>query len=162
MPSVRDGAGASVPTFPRSVLIGAGLLILASLALAAIGRMRHATEIPAHETALVVRELRFSDMPNGDVRVTDATTGAVVKIITGQAGFLRGTMRGLAQAREHDNAGPTTPFRLTRWADGRLTLDDPVTHRHIELEAFGQTNEAAFAVLLPQVMDTGENHEPTP
>lgn len=150
-----------VPTFPKSVLVGAGLLMLASIALAVLGRLRHATDVPSG-TPVVVRQLRFADMANGDVRVTDAQTGAVVKIIVGQAGFLRGTMRGLAQAREHDGSGPAIPFRLTLWRDGRLTLDDPVTHRHIELEAFGHTNEAAFAALLPRAMETGEHHEQTP
>ncbi len=155
-------ANTPAPTFPRSVLIGAGLLMLASIALAVLGRIRHATDIPA-STPVVVRQLLFADMPNGDVRITDAQTGKVVKIIVGQAGFLRGTMRGLAQAREHDGAGPATPFRLTLWQDHRLTLDDPVTRRHIELEAFGPTNEAAFAALLPpQAMAHGENHEQTP
>ena len=36
-------------------------------------------------------------------------------------------------------------------ADGRLTLEDPTTHRTVELEAFGQTNEEVFAGLLPGV-----------
>ncbi len=29
------------------------------------------------------------------------------------------------------------PFHLSAWRDGRLTLDDPATGRHVELEAFG-------------------------
>ncbi len=36
--------------------------------------------------------------------------------------------------------GAETPFRLTRWSDGRLSLDDPATDRHVDLEAFGPTN----------------------
>ena len=41
-----------------------------------------------------------------------------------------------------------TPFRLSAWSDGRLTLDDPATARHIELQAFGSTNTEVFAQLL--------------
>ena len=76
----------------------------------------------------------------------------VVRVLTGEAGFLRATLRGLAQQRLREDMGSAQPFRLTRWADGRLTLDDPATQRHIELEAFGVSNEAVFADLL----DAGE------
>jgi putative photosynthetic complex assembly protein len=41
-----------------------------------------------------------------------------------------------------------TPFRLTDWTDGRLTLEDRSTGRSVELRAFGATNAAAFARLL--------------
>jgi putative photosynthetic complex assembly protein len=37
---------------------------------------------------------------------------------------------------------------LTRWADGRISLEDPETGRVIELDAFGPTNGEAFAQLL--------------
>ncbi len=43
---------------------------------------------------------------------------------------------------------PAIPFHLTRWSDGRLTIDDTATGQLIELEAFGHTNEDAFARLL--------------
>ena len=60
-------------------------------------------------------------------------------------GFLRGTMRGLARQRVRQDADRDIPFRLTEWADGRLTLEDPTTGRMVEMEAFGSTNEDAFA-----------------
>ena len=43
-----------------------------------------------------------------------------------------------------------TSFRLTRWADGRLSIEDPTTRESYELEAFGSTNEAVFARFLPE------------
>jgi putative photosynthetic complex assembly protein len=69
-------------------------------------------------------------------------------IAPGTNGFLRATMRGLARQRLREDEGADTPFRLTEWADGRLTLEDPATGRRIEMEAFGETNEAVFARLL--------------
>jgi hypothetical protein len=33
-------------------------------------------------------------------------------------------------------------------ADGRITLDDPVTGRSIDLESFGPTNAAVFAKIM--------------
>ena len=59
------------------------------------------------------------------------------------AGVPAGAGDGGASAAGH------APFRLTRYADGRLALDDPSTGAHVELRAFGPTNEAAFARLLP-------------
>ena len=63
-------------------------------------------------------------------------------------GFLRATMRGLARQRIRQDADKEVPFRLTEWADGRLTLEDPTTGRRVEMEAFGITNEQVFANLL--------------
>ena len=57
-------------------------------------------------------------------------------------------MRGLARQRLRQDADRDVPFRLTGWADGRLTLEDPTTGRRIEMEAFGITNEEVFAHLL--------------
>ena len=45
-------------------------------------------------------------------------------------------------------SGAEVPFTLTRWADGRLSLDDPTTTRHIDLEVFGPTNTAVFSNLM--------------
>lgn len=128
----------------RLPLIGVGLLLGGLVAGAGLA---HRTEVPV-STPLVVRQLAFHDRPDGSVAVQDADTGAMLEIVTGQAGFLRATVRGLAQQRRREAMGSAEPFRLTAWADGRLTLDDPDTRRHIELEAFGSINEAAFAQLL--------------
>jgi putative photosynthetic complex assembly protein len=144
----------AAPTFPRPVLFGAGALMLLTIGLAAWGRLAHSSDIPVSRPVLV-RDLRFADLPDGDVRVTDADSGAVVRVIHGQAGFLRGTMRGLATARREAGQGPAQPFVLTLWQDGRLTLDDPVTRRHVELEAFGETNAGSFAALLPPTKEAG-------
>ena len=138
----------SAPSFPRPVLYGAAALVAVSIGLATLGRLRGVTEVPVAGTVVATRLLTFTDLPGGAVRVGDATTGQVVRIVTGQAGFLRGTMRGLASFRKFSGYGQTVPFRLTHWKDGRLTLDDLATRRHIELEAFGPDNEAAFAALL--------------
>jgi putative photosynthetic complex assembly protein len=61
---------------------------------------------------------------------------------------MRASVRGLAQERKRLGIGDAAPFVLTRWSDGRLSLADKAIKRRIELEAFGATNEAAFAALL--------------
>ena len=95
------------------------------------------------------RLLRFADRDDGAVVATGASDGAVVAVITGQNGFLRGTLSGLARIRRLEGIGAEPPFRLTLYVNHRLVLDDPATAKTIELEAFGPTNEAVFAELLP-------------
>jgi putative photosynthetic complex assembly protein len=62
-----------------------------------------------------------------------------------EGNFVRGTMRGLARERKRSGIGATPPFILSSRADGRLTLEDPQTGRHVDLEAFGQANAGVFA-----------------
>lgn len=107
---------------------------------------------PAGSYAATVesRELRFADQDNGGILVTDATTGQTVALVPpGGDGFLRATMRGLANARKFRGLGDEVPFRLAVHADGQLTLEDPVIGRTLDLGAFGPTNTAAFARFLP-------------
>ena len=56
----------------------------------------------------------------------------------------------LAQARLREGLSRNPPFRLTRWDNGTLTLDDVASGRRINLEAFGRDNAVAFARLLEQ------------
>jgi putative photosynthetic complex assembly protein len=135
--------------FPRGALIGAaGLIAITMVAAGATRIVGTPTMVPA-SSALVTRDLRFEDTPDGAVNVYDGSGVRPVNIVSpGSDAFLRATMRGLAQQRKREAIGATIPFRLTLWADGRLTLDDTATRRHIELEAFGHTNAATFARLL--------------
>ena len=133
----------------RLPLTAVGLLLAGLVGVAGFARQDTSrTEVPTSRPVLV-RDLTFRDRADGGVDVLDAANGRLLETVEGQAGFLRATVRGLAQQRRREDIGSKDPFRLTAWADGRLTLDDPDTRRHIELEAFGGTNEAVFAELLP-------------
>ena len=98
----------------------------------------------------VARTLSFDDAADGAVIVTDVTTHAqVARLAPGSDNFIRGTLRGLAHGGSHERSPLANhPFVLTAWSDGRLTLDDPVLHRRLDLEAFGSLNSGAFAKLL--------------
>lgn len=136
-------------SLPRGALLGAAALIGLSVIGATISRLYGLSATPPPPAAAIeARDLRFADRADGAVVVTDARSGEVQVIAPGTNGFLRGVVRGLAQERMRQNQDGTVPFTLTRWSDGRLSLNDPVTHRQIYLEAFGPTNAAAFAVLL--------------
>jgi putative photosynthetic complex assembly protein len=139
---------ASQASFPRLPLIGAATLIALTVLAAAAGRLTGAATPMVNGTPVAERVFRFEDRADGAVTVYDVAASRLVAVETGQNGFLRGTLRSMARAREMRGIGDAAPFHLTAWSDGRLTLDDPSTGRHVELEAFGPTNEAVFARLL--------------
>ena len=105
---------------------------------------------PLSASVVCTADLIMQDHPDGSITVTQADTGFLVDTLApGTNGFLRALLQGLVRERRREDLGsPATPFRLTRWSDGRLTIDDIATGRLIELEAFGTVNEAAFVRLL--------------
>ncbi len=138
-----------VGSFPRFPLTAGAALIGFVLLAAIVGRLGGGGVEPPTAKATAERNLRFSDRDDGAVIVTLADdNGRVLDVMTGQNGFLRGTLRGFARTRRADHIGSTAPFRLTGYADGRLVLLDPSTGRDVELEAFGSANEAVFVRLL--------------
>ena len=136
--------------FPRGALVGVGLLLAGTVALAGITHAtdaQHITMPPTHAVAAI--DLAFKDLPNGGVAVTEAGSGRDVATVPPQTGgFLRGIMRALVLGHRRAGEPAGTAFRLTRWADGRLTIADPATQESFELEAFGPTNEQVFARFL--------------
>lgn len=138
----------SPPLFARAPLVGLFAVVGLSLVLAATGRMTNIGATPVAGTVVAARDLHFTDGADGSVVVTDARDGSPVQVLTGENGFIRGTLRGMARTRRSEGIGPEGAFHLAAWDDGRLTLDDPATGRHIELEAFGSTNTAVFGRLL--------------
>ncbi len=99
--------------------------------------------------AVAERSLYFFDAPNGGVRIEDAETGAVVaEIDPGTGGFIRTTLRSLVHVRRAKGIGAETPFVLTEWDNGTLSLSDSETGKSVELGSFGPDNRASFAALL--------------
>lgn len=138
------------PQFPRFALVGAGLVIVVTIITAAVVHSIGIDTYPPTAAAVAACDLRFEDQADGSVAVVNAADNAVLQVLApGTNGFVRATLRGLVRERKLQEADKTTPFRLTAYADGRLTLEDPATGRRIDLQAFGQTNSQAFARLLP-------------
>lgn len=136
-------------TFPRHLVLGAALVVAGTLALVTIGGLTPVDPRQSGVSALDSRDLLFADRADGGVAVTDARDGRlIVMVAPGQDGFVRGAMRGLARDRKLNALGAAAPFRLTRWADGRMTLEDTATGRMLEMTAFGQTNTEAFMRFL--------------
>ena len=95
-----------------------------------------------------VLQLRFEDRPDGSIAVLNYKTGQQIDSVQGEAGFIRGTLRGLAQERKRRGLDSGPPFELIYRADGRLTLSDTATGRMVDLESFGPTNAGTFYKLL--------------
>lgn len=144
---------ANDPVFPRLPLLAVFAALTVTVVGAFVGRVTHASVTIPGTTLVAERELRFLDRIDGAVIVQSAQDGREVAVYTGEQGFLRGTLRGFARTRHLAGLGPEQPFHLSRWSDGRLTLDDQATGQHAELMAFGPTNVAVFAPLLAQSSD---------
>jgi putative photosynthetic complex assembly protein len=137
-------------SFPRGALLGAAALMMLAIVAAGTARLTGfgVSSVP-YGVPLQSRDLRFADRSDGAVVIREADTGRVIDVASpGTNGFLRSTMRGLARDRKRQDLGAEAPFRLTRWADGRLSLQDEATGRSIDLGAFGPTNAAVFAHLM--------------
>jgi len=141
---------ASGNRIPRAALLGAGSLVIGSLLLVGIARLTGYSPAQPDASSIVERsDLRFEDRADGAVLIYTSPQDRLVDTLPpGTNGFVRGVLRGLVRERRADRIGAAPPFRLTRWADGRLSLDDPSTGRHVDLEVFGPTNAGAFADIL--------------
>ena len=138
----------SSPPFPRGPLLGAAAMIVAVLIAVAAVRLSGVDVRAPDAAAIVSEELRFEDRPDGSIAVLRASDNKLIDTITGQSGFVRGALRGLARERKRQGVGEGPPFELIGRADGRLTLRDPSTGRIVDLESFGPTNAGEFARLL--------------
>ncbi len=133
---------------PRPALMAMGALVLFAL-LATTWVRLSGVDIRAPDAAVAQeRELRFEDRPDGSIAVLDPKSGSTIDTVTGQSGFVRGTLRGLARERKRMGLGAEQPFVLMGRADGRLTLKDPATGRVVDLESFGPLNAGVFARML--------------
>jgi putative photosynthetic complex assembly protein len=148
MNTANNTAYTGFPKFPLYT-IGAGLVLMLAL-VAAIRISDVGTTYMTVASPVAERELRFEDRNDGALAVVDASNGKIVEVLApGTNGFVRGAVRGLVRERKRNEIGPDVPFLLAAREDGRLTLDDPTTHRQIDLKSFGATNAAVFEKMLP-------------
>lgn len=140
---------------PRPVLFGAALMIAFALLVTHWGRSTGTGLVQMPESVQVeALDLRFEDRPDGGLVARGLDGREVLVFSPGAHGFVRGVLRGFARERRLEKIGAEAPFRLTRWADGRISIADPVSGRVVELDAFGPTNVAAFAALFDDERDS--------
>jgi putative photosynthetic complex assembly protein len=131
------------------ILAGCGLVLFA-LAAVTTSRLTGVGDVRMSVPAIVEsRDLNFMDGQGGAVLVLDHRDGRVIETLPpGSNGFIRVVMRGLARERKLGDIGPQPPFRLSRHANGQLTLTDTTSGRKVDLDAFGAANLGAFARLM--------------
>lgn len=134
---------------PRALLIGAGVLILGAILLAAFGRTSPLAG-PTLERGNVVAayDVRLFPREGGAIEAFLADDGAPLGVIApDQAGFVSGVLRGLARGRSLADIPADVPYRLIRYTTGRFVLEDTGTGERIDLDVFGPTNAGVFARL---------------
>lgn len=148
----EPGAASAMPQIsPPKPLVRAALVVVAmtlGLAIAAsqfgIGKSADVYRDPVAQ-----RSLLFHDAPDGGIVITDARDGSLALALPrGTNGFIRGSLRALAQTRRRGGHSSEAPFVLTAWGDGRLSLEDPLTGERIAISSFGPTQVKSFVALL--------------
>ena len=148
----EPGSDSAMPQLspPKPILRVAVIIVLVTFTLAVlasqfgIGKSRD-----EYGAAVAQRSLSFDDAPDGGILVIDGTTGELaLSLPSGTNGFLRGSLRALADRRRIAKLPHDAPFMLTAWEDGRVTLDDPLTKQRIAVSSFGPTQVKSFVALL--------------
>ena len=147
-----DFAGERALILPKALLAGAAAVALLAVGGAAASRVAGLPTVGARvevSPPAAVRDLRFSDLPDGGVAVHDAASGVLVATLApGTNGFVRGTLRGLARERHRRGLGSESPLRLLARMDGSLAVEDPATGISIDVGSFGSDNDRAYRRLL--------------
>lgn len=132
----------------RRPALACGALVALSIAIAALGKP--AGEVPRFAAAPAQAEvaLRFEDAADGAVVARGEGGAELARFAIGEGGFVRVALRSFAATRKKQKVVTEEPFVLARLGNGELVLRDPATGRAVLLDAFGQTNAGAFAVLL--------------
>jgi hypothetical protein len=99
------------PPVPRGPLLAAGALILFTVLAAGWVRLSGQPIRAPDAPATAQRLLKFEDRPDGGVDVIDAGNGRVFERIEGQAGFVRGTLRGWCANASARAWGPSSRSR---------------------------------------------------
>jgi putative photosynthetic complex assembly protein len=145
MNTAQPTRGMRIPK-PLALIAVSGLAALILFVADYVNTGKLTREVDAQ--AVMTKQLRFEDRSDGSIAVVSAADGQVVKVIEGEAGFVRGILRAMARERRIKGVDQAIPFDLIARADGRLTLIDPATGNRIDLESFGKDNVIEFAVLL--------------
>ncbi len=139
-----------------ALLAGAAAIAVLSLVIATQLIGTQTVDLSLKRTAVLTRPLIFRDAPGGAMAVYDQGAAEPFTVLPREGNtFMASALRLMGQSRElRSKAGPETPFILTLWSDGKMSLSDPATGDTLELAAYGPTNAKTFAQLLPRAGKT--------
>ncbi|MFN0099334.1 MAG: photosynthetic complex assembly protein PuhC [Gemmatimonadaceae bacterium] len=148
----EPGARSAMPqlTPPKPVLRVAVAIVVITFVMAVLAsQFGIGKSADVYGQPVAQRALRFADAPDGGILVYDGASAELTLTLPKSTnGFLRGALRGLADRRRRGNLSPETPFLLTAWDDGRVTIEDPLTQQRIAVSSFGPTQVKSFVGLL--------------
>ncbi|HMO08950.1 MAG TPA: photosynthetic complex assembly protein PuhC [Paracoccaceae bacterium] len=133
---------------PRVLVRAMFALALASLAIVTYARLTDRPTVgqPAAAEAVTERVIALVGGGAQAVRVLDADGALLADLAHG--GFITVIQNGLMTVRRRHGIDPALPVRLVEYANGRTTIEDPLTGWSVELYAFGADNLAAFRRIL--------------
>lgn len=141
------------PASPALLLAAFGMAMVAVIG-AWIGASESRDPMAGLAPPVLERSLRFVPGEHDTLIVVDADSGEVVETIAANEDtFIRGMLRGIDRERSVDGVAADVPLTLTARQDGSVTVIDPGTGIVYDLRAFGTTNLAEFARLLPLSAD---------
>lgn len=79
-----------------------------------------------------------------------ATGKIIIGFDKGRGGFFRNAIRAFGLKRNQMKIAPATPFVVTRWESGRITLNDPATNHQVPVDSFGPMVTKMFAPLVEE------------
>ncbi len=135
---------------PRPLLLSAGLLVLAAIALVMLGDELPQAAPLTPATVVSSHDVRLHPQEDGSIVPVLADGTRLAAIPAESAGFVSGVIRGLSRGRKLAGSDPDAPYRLSRMRDGRLLLTDTATGTAIDLDVFGSDNARTFAALWEQ------------
>lgn len=137
-------------TSARYGLWGAGILGTISMILVAGASITGSGKAPLRQSEPVAsRSLAFVEREDRAIVVRDPQKNAVVAVVKpGRDGFVPVVVKAFSVKRKQQGIAPETPFQLIQWADGRLSIEDPLTNQAIRLDGFSSLNKKSFAKLM--------------
>ena len=138
---------------PPAIIIGGALVMAVSLLAVSSARMGVAPrQTRPVDVAVASYDFRVAAPDaSGIETVLSARDGARVAPLSRRGDdFLPSLVETLRQERVLKGVSGAQPFRLLRFADGRVSLEDLATGRELNLESFGSVNEANAGRLIDQ------------
>jgi putative photosynthetic complex assembly protein len=133
------------------MIAGLALLLTVLAKATGIGTERVARGEPVASVAVTLVQLE-----DGQFVFAHAPSGEVIKQYSpAQGGFLRSVVRAFSLKRNAGGVDAATPYEITQWSSGRITLDDPSTGHRVPLDSFGASVTRMFAPLF-EVKNTAQ------
>ncbi len=123
-------------------------LVLVSLALTtyAVATGRPHEGQPVDAAIVTERSIILKGGGAQSVTVLDAEGNLILDMPHG--GFITVVQNALETQRKRNGIDPLLPVRVVEYANGRVSVQDPVNGWGVETQGFGSDNEAAFRRLL--------------